>query len=223
MKNKEQIILCGVIALLFMQIPVLKANSETKIKREFQLTTYYPAPHGDYKNINTTEDARLATSSGNVGIGTTSPDKDAKLEVNNTLRLTPVTGDAAAQRGGAEGAIRYSKDANGKDAGGLLYRNASGWMPLAGGGGTGGFKIVRDTFSTCCGECSVSVDCGTGYQLIRVGMGEGSGAATKALLGFSGAGSSVGPWSCYGSQTCKSPNDCKKDWAMIGLCAPKAS
>jgi len=100
MKNKKQIIFYGMIALLFMQIPMLKADSETKIKREFQLTTYYPAPHGDYKNINTTEDARLATSSGNVGIGTTSPDKDAKLEVNNTLRLTPVTGDAAAQRGG---------------------------------------------------------------------------------------------------------------------------
>lgn len=134
MKNKKRMIFCGVIALLLVQIPVLKADAETKVKREIQLTTYYPAPHGDYKNINTTEDTRLATSSGNVGIGTTEPDSDAKLEVNDTLRLTPVAGDAAAQTGGAEGAIRYSTDANGEDVGGLLYRNASGWMPLAGGG-----------------------------------------------------------------------------------------
>ncbi len=210
------------IALLFMQIPVLKADSGTRVKREFQLTTYYPAPHGDYKNINTTEDARLATSSGNVGIGTTSPDKDAKLEVNNTLRLTPVTGDAAAQRGGAEGAIRYSKDANGKDAGGLLYRNASGWMPLAGGGGTGGFKIVKGTYRVGTGVCWAKVDCGAGYQLIQVGMGEGSDAEEEALLSYSGGNRSVGPWWCYGSQTCTTPNICK-DWALIGLCAPKAS
>jgi hypothetical protein len=143
MKNKKQIIFYGMIALLFMQIPVLKADSVTRAKREFQLTTYYPAPHGDYKNINTTEDARLATSSGSVGIGTTSPHKDAKLEVNNTLRLTPVTGNAAAQKGGAEGAIRYSKDAGGANVGGLLYKNASGWMPLAGTSQGQGTVVTR--------------------------------------------------------------------------------
>jgi len=219
--NKKQVIFCGVIALLLVQIPAIRAAEETKIKREIQLTTYYPAPHGDYKNINTTGDTRLATSSGNVGIGTTSPASSAKLEVNDTLRLTPVSGDAATQTGGVEGAIRYSKDASGEGVGGLLYKNASGWMPLA-GGSTGGFKVVKSTYHTCCGSCVVKVDCGAGYQLIRVGLGSGGDAEEEALKGYAGANASVGPWSCYGSQTCQYSHDCK-DWAMIGLCAPKAS
>jgi hypothetical protein len=43
------------------------------------LTTYYPSPSGEYKNLNSTEASYFATSSGNVGIGTTSP--GAKLGV----------------------------------------------------------------------------------------------------------------------------------------------
>lgn len=137
MKHTKQVIFFGVIALLLVQIPVLKAG-------KIELTTYYPAPDGDYKSINTTEDTRLATASGNVGIGTTTPDSGAKLEVNNTLRLTPVTGGATKQAGGAEGAIRYSKDASGSGVGGLLYKNASSWMPLAGGQGVQGTVVRYD-------------------------------------------------------------------------------
>jgi hypothetical protein len=37
------------------------------------LTTYYPAPYGAYDELSTTGNTYLATTSGNVGIGTTAP------------------------------------------------------------------------------------------------------------------------------------------------------
>lgn len=44
-----------------------------------ELTTYYPAPRGDYENLTTTSGTNLATTNGNVGIGTATP--QATLEV----------------------------------------------------------------------------------------------------------------------------------------------
>jgi len=38
-----------------------------------ELTTYYPAPMGEYQTVSTTESAYFATTSGSVGIGTTTP------------------------------------------------------------------------------------------------------------------------------------------------------
>jgi len=37
------------------------------------LTTYYPAPYGEYTTLQTTSNAYFATTAGNVGIGTTNP------------------------------------------------------------------------------------------------------------------------------------------------------
>ena len=52
------------------------------------ISTYYPSPYGSYQNLTTTTDTYLATTSGKVGIGTTSP--GAKLDI----------GAGAAPRGG---------------------------------------------------------------------------------------------------------------------------
>ncbi|MDO8603417.1 MAG: hypothetical protein Q7O04_06175, partial [Candidatus Omnitrophota bacterium] len=50
------------------------------IAEDITLTTYYPAPYGAYDELTTTGNTYLATTSGNVGIGTTaSPNR--KLEV----------------------------------------------------------------------------------------------------------------------------------------------
>jgi len=46
-----------------------------------ELTTYYPAPTGEYRNLSSTENASFATSSGAVGIGTNTPASGTKLEV----------------------------------------------------------------------------------------------------------------------------------------------
>lgn len=49
-------------------------------RKEVKLTTYYPAPSGDYRNLSSTDDTYLATSNGhNVGVGTMAP--GAKLDV----------------------------------------------------------------------------------------------------------------------------------------------
>ena len=40
---------------------------------KMELTTYYPAPWGEYKNLESTEGSNFATTSGSVGIGTTAP------------------------------------------------------------------------------------------------------------------------------------------------------
>jgi hypothetical protein len=46
---------------------------------KIELTTYYPAPFGEYQELNSTGETHLATTAGNVGIGTTTP--VAKLDV----------------------------------------------------------------------------------------------------------------------------------------------
>ena len=51
-----------------------------------ELTTYYPAPYGEYKNLTSTEDAYFATTSGGVGIGTTNP--VSPLEIDAHLPIT---------------------------------------------------------------------------------------------------------------------------------------
>lgn len=70
---------------------------------EVKLTTYYPSPLGLYTKMWVTQDAYLATSSGNVGIGTTSPTQ--KLDVEGQIRV----------RGGnpAAGKVLTALNANG--------------------------------------------------------------------------------------------------------------
>jgi len=53
MKSIDVKILASVLMLLFFQNPALKAEGEssTVSERKFTLTTYYPAPHGEYRHL----------------------------------------------------------------------------------------------------------------------------------------------------------------------------
>jgi len=122
-----------IFLVIFLGVFCLSLKSAYAGKVE--LSTYYPAPVGEYKNLNTTENTNLATKTGSVTVGTvTDPLPDPVHD--NTMIFRPVTGDAAAQDDNQiEGSLRYSKDAGGPHVGGFLYRNSDGWVSLAGGGG----------------------------------------------------------------------------------------
>lgn len=95
---------------------------------EITISTYYPAPYGVYRNFKTTEDTYLATESGNVGVGTETP--NTKLEVDNVLKITPYTvagTDPQACGLETEGAIYY-KDSESR----FYYCDGSEWKPFGG-------------------------------------------------------------------------------------------
>ncbi|MDP2921337.1 MAG: hypothetical protein Q8O12_03065 [Candidatus Omnitrophota bacterium] len=52
----------------------------TLMAEDITLTTYYPAPYGAYEELTTTSTTSLATTSGNVGIGTTDPKNKLGVE-----------------------------------------------------------------------------------------------------------------------------------------------
>lgn len=62
------------------------------IAEEITLTTYYPAPYGAYDELTTTSNTYLATDSGSVGIGTTSPNYELHIHdasaANSWLQFT---------------------------------------------------------------------------------------------------------------------------------------
>jgi hypothetical protein len=60
--------------IIFVLLPFFAFADET-----LTITTYYPSPYGSYNQLTTASTTYLAYSSGNVGIGTTSP--SAKLQV----------------------------------------------------------------------------------------------------------------------------------------------
>ena len=78
-------ILFAVVIFVFIIIPTAFAG-------RVDLTAYYPAPWGEYKNLNSTEGSNFVTTSGSVGIGTTSP--GYKLEVSGTAKATDFIGIA---------------------------------------------------------------------------------------------------------------------------------
>jgi len=78
------------LAVFIVLSAVTLAHAETE---EIELTTYYPAPYGDYEELEVKENAYLATNNtGKVGIGVSSAASPAeKLEVIGSARITSPT------------------------------------------------------------------------------------------------------------------------------------
>jgi len=76
---------------------------------DITLTTYYPAPYGAYDELTTTGNTYLATTSGNVGIGTTTPGA-YKLKVIGTIDTTAYS--VGTTPGAATTTITYVKTVN---------------------------------------------------------------------------------------------------------------
>lgn len=81
---------------------------------EITITTYYPSPYGSYNELSTTGNTYLATDSGDVGIGTNSP--QSKLDVRGGIKV----GDTNT---GSDGAIRFHN--NNLE----LYKDGK-WQPI---------------------------------------------------------------------------------------------
>jgi len=60
----------NILGLIFLSVFVFASNAYAG---RVDLTTYYPAPYGEYTTLQTTSNAYFATTAGNVGIGTTNP------------------------------------------------------------------------------------------------------------------------------------------------------
>lgn len=67
------------VGVCFLAISVV-VFEPTVFAGKVELTSYYPSPYGEFKNLKSTEDSQLATDSGNVGVGTTTP--ATKLQIN---------------------------------------------------------------------------------------------------------------------------------------------
>ena len=63
--------------------------SAAAFAEEVKLSTYYPSPYGSYKNLDSSSDTHLATTSGKVGIGTAGP--KFLLDVGGTPANTNVS------------------------------------------------------------------------------------------------------------------------------------
>lgn len=73
---------------------------------ELQVTSYYPAPYGSYRELTTTSNTYLAADSGSVGIGTRTP--QAKLDVNGNVVVNGTIIAAAGLQGALMGWCRCS-------------------------------------------------------------------------------------------------------------------
>jgi hypothetical protein len=65
-------------------IVLVLAMAPSAYAGKVELTTYYPAPYGEYKELKSTEGAKLATTSGNVGIGTANPQTKLHIDSGGT-------------------------------------------------------------------------------------------------------------------------------------------
>ena len=109
----KKTILC--LLIIFVIFPLISVYAG-----EVKLTTYYPAPYGEYKNIKTTGDTYLATApDAKVGIGTTNPQRP--LHISDVMRLEP---RAAAPSNPSNGDIYVNSTDN------HVYCYLNGWKQL---------------------------------------------------------------------------------------------
>lgn len=174
-------LICPVLSLIWMVFLDFAAFAG-----KVELSTYYPAPYGEYSELKSTERASFATSSGKVGIGTEIPSE--KLDVSGNIKAS---GDILAGNSNVScapanaGAIRYSTP--GQSGGIMQFCNGSAWQEMGSGTAPSGswcgvsyindgnrYSIaVNNVFPTAWGDIPCQgvlphSGCPTGYSQIRV-------------------------------------------------------
>lgn len=100
-----------------------------------ELTTYYPAPYGEYSQL----------KSKKLAAGDNLPNRDGDI------RLTPQTGDPSTWTAGTAGQIAYSSV---DDA--LYHNNGTAWVATGGGGGASYTDYSLPAGRAVGSACSVS-------------------------------------------------------------------
>ena len=79
------------------------------VAEEVTISTFHPSPSGNYKNLDSTQDAHFATSSGAVAVGSSNNPNAAlvKLDVNGSIRVG-VTDNSITCDNARVGIIRYN-------------------------------------------------------------------------------------------------------------------
>ncbi len=186
----------GLVALL------LAAHAPDINPESVTLTTYYPSPSGVYFQMTTTESAYLATTGGNVGVGTTAP--GSKLHVLGGGGIS-VTGSTSAFRAYGVGDPAAANTE-------FLQMHHTG---------TVGQIEVAAAGSGACRNLTFTLG---GAERMRV-MGGGSGAACSAppaTVGFVGIGVS-NPTAQLQVGTLGSAGGIVKLGQMAGSCTPTQS
>ena len=105
---------------------------------EVRISTYYPSPYGSYKNLDTTEDTHLATTQGNVGIGTAAPTDKLNVQGGNIgLQGGNIQMDNAASIGVGSNQARTIYDGTAGNAFAALEVGGQERMRLVNGGAVG--------------------------------------------------------------------------------------
>jgi hypothetical protein len=84
----------GLVVLMLVLAPSAYAG-------KVELTAYYPPAYAEYTNLTATGTCYFATSSGSVGIGTTSPNASSKLDVAGEIHSSDTTSGFFLGGGGA--------------------------------------------------------------------------------------------------------------------------
>ncbi len=92
--------LAGLAVLMMFFAPFAYAG-------KLELTTYFPPPYAEYTNLKSTGNAYFATSSGNVGIGTTSPNASSKLDIAGQIHSSATSSGFFLGKGGGSEVPTY--------------------------------------------------------------------------------------------------------------------
>jgi len=113
---------------------------------EITLTTYYPAPYGDYDELLVSGNTYLAVDSGNVGIGTANPQGVLDLQSTTGAFLPPRMTEAERDdiSSPPAGSVIYNIDDNE-----LNYHNGTNWGSIVGGssGGSLGDTVLKGSIA----------------------------------------------------------------------------
>ncbi|MFH1726730.1 MAG: hypothetical protein ABII00_19145 [Elusimicrobiota bacterium] len=129
-----------VAALALLLLCALPMDLATE---KLALATYYPSPYGVYERMRATDNARLAYTSGRVGIGTTAPNAELDVVGHALIQGTAtVSGNAAIEKNLTAwgGRVEF-----GSSAEGYSLKAANGDLIMGGAGGKTGEVLIGNS------------------------------------------------------------------------------